>query len=109
MTDLAVDTYVGAPVKAIRLTAENAQDVANWIDGSYSSRDMTIKSDDGKNTVKSTRVYLDRTKRRKGGAWHFGSVGDWFIMDSEGIVRIFPDEKFQKIFIKQSSLYPTAG
>ena len=104
MTDLAVDTYVGAPVKAIKLSAENAQEVANWIDGEYSSRDMTIKSDEGKNTVKSTRVYLNRGLRRKGGAWHFGSVGDWFIMDSEGVVRIFPDDKFQKIFILRENL-----
>jgi hypothetical protein len=104
MTDLAVDTYVGAPVKAIRLTAENAQAVADWIDGQHSSRDMTIKSDEGKTTVKSTRVYLDRNQRRKGGAWHFGSVGDWFIMDAEGVVRIFPDDKFQKIFILRENL-----
>lgn len=100
MTDLAVETYIGTPVKAIRLTAENAQDVANWIGGQYSSRDLTIKSDEGKSTVKSTRVYLDRNQRRKGGAWHFGSVGDWFIMDHEGIVRIFPDEKFKGIFVR---------
>lgn len=100
MTDLAVESYFGTPVKAIQLTAENAEAVATWIGGQYSVRELIIKSDAGKNTVKSTRVYLDNNKRRKGGAWHFGSVGDWFIMDSEGIVRIFPDDKFKKIFVK---------
>lgn len=119
MTELAIENYVGMPVKAVRLTAENAQTVADWIGGQLSTRDITIKSDEGKNTVKSTRVYLNRnqrrknelpntksnddsSQRRKGGAWHFGSVGDWFIMDADGFVRIFPDEKFSGIFLKVS-------
>lgn len=101
MSDLDLEIYVGTPVQAIRLTAENAQAVADWIEGQYSMRELTIRSDEGQRIVKSTRVYIGSDKRRKGGAWHFGSIGDWFLKDHEGTVRIFPDEKFKRIFVRQ--------
>ena len=104
MSILAIETYVGMPVRAVRLTSENAPNLAKWIGGQHSARNLTIKSDDGKNTIKVTRVYLDRAQRRRGDAWHYGSVGDWFVMDSEGFVRIFPDEKFKSIFLKRDAL-----
>ena len=117
MTELAVETYVGMPVKAIQLTAENARDVAEWIGGLCSTRELVSRSDEGKQVVKSIRVYLDREKQNKrvnsdsennksnkGGAWHFGSIGDWYIMSQDGRVRIFPDDKFKGIFVKYDEL-----
>lgn len=109
MTDLAVEIYVGTPVKAVKLTAENAEEVANWIGGNWTTREMTIRSDEGRKTVKSTRVYLDRNRRRVSGAWHYGSVGDWFIMDHEGEIRIFPEEKFNHFFVKGSEYRAAYG
>lgn len=107
MTDLAVEIYVGAPIKAIKLTAENAEAVAEWIGGKWTTRELVIRSDEGKKTVKSTRVFLDRNRRRVDGAWHYGSVGDWFIVDHEGEVRIFPEEKFRKFFVKADDFVKT--
>ena len=80
--------YIGNVVDAVQLTAENVYEVAEWAKG-------TVEVVDIAEGEKQLRVNVTPHKKY---AWSFCKEGDWFVKDESGILRIFPDGIFHKIF-----------
>ena len=95
---MLTNKYQGNTVDAVQVTNENIYAVAEWAGGEVSVRTFKEPTEDLiAEEVLVTKTRINVTPHRPG-AWRFGSVGDWFVKDETGIVRIFPKNIFLKIF-----------